>query len=393
MDGCVKMKIFIYFVVIIAFLDTFSQLPIMTPFANSLGATPLLAGTIVGMYSFSNMIGNIIAGDFIDKIGIKKVMLFGLGITGVIISLYVYIDGPYKLLIIRFFHGLSAGFLVPAAFTFLGNEANEGEQGKSMAKSGAMIGISAILGPAFSSVINHFFELKWIFYIISIMMLVCMIISIFILPNHPKKVEYKSENSKTKMLELIKLLKNRPLFNAYLGSFSLMFTLGILSYMLPLKVESLYLDNSLTGLLLSTFGIVAILFFLLPTNRLFDKINHVKGMLIGMSIISLALLLLSFLVTPNLLFVAMAIYGVGFSFLFPSTSAIIIAETNSQDRGKAFGLFYAFFSLGVVIGSFIVGAIAATPFVGFAVGSLGILFMILIITYRIYKLPIKLHNH
>ena len=34
----------------------------MSTFAQSLGGTPLIIGLVVGMYSFANMIGNIIAG-------------------------------------------------------------------------------------------------------------------------------------------------------------------------------------------------------------------------------------------------------------------------------------------------------------------------------------------
>lgn len=70
--GEYRLKYFIYFIVIVAFLDTFSQLPIMSTFAQSLGGTPLVIGLVIGMYSFANMIGNIIAGAAVDKFGAKK---------------------------------------------------------------------------------------------------------------------------------------------------------------------------------------------------------------------------------------------------------------------------------------------------------------------------------
>ena len=43
----------------------------MSTFAQSLG-DPLIIGLVVGMYSFANMIGNIIAGAAVDKFGAKK---------------------------------------------------------------------------------------------------------------------------------------------------------------------------------------------------------------------------------------------------------------------------------------------------------------------------------
>ncbi len=57
----------------------------------------------------------------------------------------------------------------------------------------------------------------------------------------------------------------------------------------------------------------------------------------------------------------MMIYGIGFAILFPSINALLVENTTDDNRGKAFGLFYAFFSLGVVAGSFTVGAIGASP--------------------------------
>ncbi|WP_405027655.1 hypothetical protein [Lentibacillus songyuanensis] len=56
---------FIYFLIVAAFVDTFSQLPIKSPFAQELEASALLIGIIIGMYSFTNIIGNMISGCYI----------------------------------------------------------------------------------------------------------------------------------------------------------------------------------------------------------------------------------------------------------------------------------------------------------------------------------------
>ncbi|MFH3579324.1 MFS transporter, partial [Acinetobacter baumannii] len=88
------------------------------------------------------------------------------------------------------------------------------------------------------------------------------------------------------------LLKSEPLLQAYIGAFTLMFSQGIVTYMLPVKVEALALKASTTGMMLSVFGITAILFFLLPTNRIYDRFNRSKLMLIGIAVMALALSLL-----------------------------------------------------------------------------------------------------
>ena len=58
------------------------------------------------------------------------------------------------------------------------------------------------------------------------------------------------------------------------------------------------------------------------------------------------------------LYGALALYGVGFAFLFPSINALLVESTTPETRGKAYGYFYAFFSLGVVVGSSLLGSLA-----------------------------------
>ena len=57
----------------------------------------------------------------------------------------------------------------------------------------------------------------------------------------------------------------------------------------------------------------------------------------------------------NYLYIAMAIYGIGFAFLFPSINSLLIDSSSPEFRGKAYGYFYAFFSIGVVAGSGVIG--------------------------------------
>ncbi len=95
--------------------------------------------------------------------------------------------------------------------------------------------------------------------------------------------------------------------------------------------------------------------FLLPTNRIFDKIAPVYTLALGISLMGISQLLLSASVEILFLYIALACYGVGFGFLFPSINSLLIDSTSKEYRGKAYGYFYAFFSFGVVVGSSLLG--------------------------------------
>lgn len=382
---------FIYLIIVISFLDTFAQLPIIAPFSQSLGANSLLTGLIIGMYSLTNMGGNIIAGQWIDAFGRKKILIIGMLFVSICLFSYTFVKTAEQLLLIRFFHGIGGGLLVPAAFAFLSDRTDENSRGKTMAFSGAAVGISAIIGPAFGGITKQILGIDWVFYIITILFLITALFTSLLLKEDYIIKEQKEDTFNFK--PIIKLFKKPPLINAYIGAFALMLTLGILAYMLPLKVEQSNLTAAFSGLLLSTFGIVAILVFLLPTNKLFDKVRPEKMVLIGMLLVTIALLILSFFKSIVVLFVAMVFYGLGFAFIFPSVTALIVDHSQKTERGRAFGLFYAFFSLGVVTGSFVIGALNVPQNVGLFVGAIFMLFFTLVVLSRVKHILIYINKN
>ncbi|MCJ1909444.1 MFS transporter [Planococcus ruber] len=361
------MRIFIYLIIFFAFFDLFAQLPIMSPFAVDLGATPFLAGLAVGMYSLSNVAGNVISGIFADRRGPFTVLIFGLVSTGVVLFSYHLADGPYSLLAIRFFHGLAAGFAVPAAFTFLANRTKQNRRGKGAAVSGAFVGLAAIVGPAFGAIYASRTSVPEMMGITGTILLLLGAISYFLL----KKEAPKKESVQAPKAPFMESVRTLGLFQAFAGAFFLMFSQGVLAYMLPLKVEALQLPAEMSGLLLSTFGIAAILVFLLPVNRLFDRIQPVYTLIAGFSCMALSLFLLSTVSLALFMYIVMASYGIGFALLFPSINSLLIDSTTLQSRGRAYGYFYAFFSFGVVAGSSVTGALELSANEGFILsGSL-----------------------
>ena len=47
-------------VIAVAFLDLFIQFPVVAPYARSIGASASLVGLIVGIYSATNLVGNLL---------------------------------------------------------------------------------------------------------------------------------------------------------------------------------------------------------------------------------------------------------------------------------------------------------------------------------------------
>lgn len=359
------MRIFIYLIIFFAFFDLFAQLPIMSTYAVSLGATPFIAGLAVGMYSLSNTFGNVISGIFSDRKGPYVILVLGLLSTSLTLFSYSLIDSPYSLLAIRFFHGLAAGLTVPAAFTYLANRTATAKRGKGAALSGAFVGLAAILGPAYGAVYTSRNDVPQTMFLTGTLILLIGIIAFFLL----RQTAITTNKTLKKTVSIVDILKNKGLIRSFSGAFFLMFSQGVLAYMLPLKVEALGLDSQLSGLLLSVFGISAILVFLLPINRIFDVAKPIYTLIAGFTVMGSSLLFLSASSIEPLLYASMCTYGIGFALLFPSINSLLVDSTDEASRGRAYGYFYAFFSIGVVAGSSITGAFALGPNQGFIVSS------------------------
>lgn len=352
----------IYVVIVVVFLDLFIQLPIITPFAMSLGATEYIAGFIVAIYSFFNIFGNIIGGFFADKVGRKRLLYIAMTAQVLILLMYVIVPNVFLLVILRSVHGFSSGLLTPAAFSLVADISKKATVGRSMAFSGIAIGTAAVIGPAMGGIISSLASYQTV-YMVTAMIFVASIVLIRLVVVESTTTESRDRHYKTNFLEL--LLRPTLIF-AYISAFTLMISNGSLAFALPLKSVMLGLEDSTTGLLLSVFGLTAIAVFASPLNKMYSKLNPEKLVTVGILIIGVSMILLHFVPTTFTVLLVMMLYGLGFSLVFPSMNKLIALYADMSERGKANGLFYGFFSLGTVAGSYLSGIFATyfdLPFV------------------------------
>ncbi|WP_301109455.1 MFS transporter [Sporosarcina sp.] len=366
------MRFFVYLIVFFSFFDLFSQLPVISPFASSLVDSSFIVGLSVGIYSFANIFGNIISGILTDRRGPFYILLVGLFASALSLFSYALIEGSATLIGIRFLHGLTEGLIIPAAFTFLANGSERSKRGRNAAISGAFVGLAAIFGPAYSGIVSVKTSVVTIMAINGVFMVLLTIGAFLFLRSFTYVRKVKTDAQKA--VKPLAFFKHPGIIRAFLGAFFLMFSQGVLALVLPLKVEYLQYDAKTTGMLLSVFGLVAVLIFLLPVNRIFDKARPMLTLAIGLFLMSGSMLFLSQVDTLSLMMTAMVVYGTGFALLFPSINSLLIDSTVPESRGKAYGFFYAFFSFGVVVGSSAIGILNLEFHHAFMVAS-GILFI------------------
>jgi MFS family permease len=92
-------------IVFVSFLDLFSQFPIVSPYARSLGAGPLMIGISVATYDVANLFGNLVTPFLLARWGSKRPLVFGLLAAAASLILYGLSPGPLLFAVVRGLHG------------------------------------------------------------------------------------------------------------------------------------------------------------------------------------------------------------------------------------------------------------------------------------------------
>ena len=348
-------------VVLVSFLDLFMQVPIISTYARSLGATAAMGGLIVGIYSASNLFGNVGAGILLDRVNRKWLVVVGLLATAALLFAYGFVDSPAQLLALRVLHGLAAGALAPGAFTMLADRTADDQHTRSMGLSGALISASAVIGPLLSvgirDAVGGDAGFGAVFATSGTLMLLSAIAFAAFVPgstNVPNDASAKGEP--------LHLSKNFALARVYLGVLAMTFAIGYLINLLPITLEDAGAAPRISGIAFATFSLAGMAIMASPFQRAIRESARARAIAAGLVLLAVSNLTLALFGGSALsvsVFPSMIVFGAGFGLVFPSLGASVAARTAGGNRGTAFGIFYATYSLGVFLGATVSGAIPA----------------------------------
>src|SRR5690625_692715 len=159
-----------------------------------------------------------------------------------------------------------------------------------MAFTGASIGIAAIIGPAIGGAMAARASIESVFILVAVLFVLSSLIVIFFVTES----HYSTEKGKFNFKEFIPLIKHPLIILSSLAAFALMVSNGTLAFALPLNVEEMGKTTETTGMLLSTFGIVALIVFLTPINYIYDRFPAVRLVATGLLLIGIGMIILNF---------------------------------------------------------------------------------------------------
>lgn len=117
---------------------------------------------------------------------------------------------------------------------------------------------------------------------------------------------------------------------------------------------------SARGSAFGVYALVALVLFARPAPWLIDRFGRLRTLGVGLGLIGVSLVSLAFASGTGEVYGSMALFGCGFGLLFPAATAYLADQTVPGERGVAYGVFYAAYSLGVVVGEVGSGQLAQT---------------------------------
>src|SRR5438309_98219 len=123
-----------------------------------------------------------IYGKLSDMLGRKLVYIVGLSLFLVGSALSGAAPSMNLLIVFRAFQGLGAGALIPISIAIIGDLFTPRERAKWQGATGAVFGLSSIIGPLVGGWLTEYASWRWIFYVNLPLGIIALLTAIFLMP-------------------------------------------------------------------------------------------------------------------------------------------------------------------------------------------------------------------
>jgi len=318
---------------------------------SSMYSSLLNVAIIAVPYPFAEMATANIFGMISDKIGRKKVIVFGTSLAACMVAAYTFTTNIWILAILHGIHGIGAAATVAPATAMIADYAHSKDRGRQMGLYDYSTFCGYILGPVLGGFAHNLFGVQISFYIVSgILVVSALILYKFVIS------EKINTSTKHRFIDIdefkavFKIREIREMFPIWLIMSTL---IGIAVTYLPRIMKETGTSDVLIGVF---FGVAGLFLGLLQPlwGRVSDKVGRLPVMYYGVfSVLGIILILLVFrreveLLNPVVI-IPLALCGLGAGAFVPSALAMMADNSPQESYGSAMGLYS--FALG--FGSFI----------------------------------------
>jgi len=322
---------------------------IMPMFLLSLGASKTILSVIEGIAESTAAVLKALSGFWSDKIGKNKpFMIFGYGISAIIMPFYAFVYTPIQVLYLRFVERIGKGIRTAPRDSLIASCSSIGDTGKSFGLQKAMDNAGAIIGPlvAFGLLSAFPGNYRNIFLIAGIPSILGILVLIFCIK--------EAKKSKALLLDKFHFRDYSKKYYQLLGIITL-FTLGnSTDALLMVKANEIGIKIAYIPLVYLTMNIVSVAFSI-PIGSLSDKIGKAKVLIGGYAIYSIVYFGFGINKSIYIIICLFAIYGLYSAATDGIQKALVSDLLDSNKQGTGLGIYNAILGITLLPASFIAG--------------------------------------
>lgn len=329
-------------------LGLFMILPVLSLFAQQLhGSTPALLGLAMSIYGLPQVLLQIPFGLMSDRVGRKKVIIFGLLLFllgSVIAGLSTSI---YGVLVGRALQG--AGAISSAIMALVADLTQEVHRTKAMATIGISIGLSFGVGIVAGPILSTFGGVQTVFWATAALTVLAILVLIWIVPNPSRlKLHRDTEFVPAQMLDA---LKNPELLRLDYGIFVLHMVLMAIFVVVPTDLRAAGLPEGREWWVYLPVFVLSMA-LAVPFIILAEKKRQMKPVFLG----AIAVLVVAELGMSQAgsslpaLIAGLAVFFCGFNLLEATLPSLVSKTAPADLKGTAMGAYSSCQFMGLFIG-------------------------------------------
>ena len=326
------------------FMTSFNLiLPELNSFITDLGGADK-KGLIITLFTISAAISRPFSGKLTDTIGRKKVIYLGIFFSMLISWIYPFSFSVLFFLILRFFHGFSAGFTPTGTTALLTDIIPANKRGQAMGIWGTFISLGFGVGQFSGSWIGNYFGMDALFLISGFTSVISGIFLLRVEETLESPERFDGTQLKVKWKDVIEpSVVPAAVVMALTASCS-----GIIFVLTPDMSGFLNIDNK--GFFFG-FYVISTIFVRLFSSSLSDRIGRRETMLIGICILFVSMILLSQVDSYESFVLSAIVFGLATGVSSPTLFAWTADLSDIKRRGVGAGTIFIALEIGIMLGS------------------------------------------
>lgn len=317
--------------------------PTMPLYIKELGGNESQVGLVIGLFTIAAVIIRPFVGGFLDQIGRKSFIMWGLSLFALTMYSYTWATGVLLLLVLRVIHGISWAFATTGIATAVTDTIPEQRRGEGMGWFGLSSTLAMAIGPLLGVWLIAQQSFSGTFLIASLLILISLVGCSFVHMPFQKS----ERNGRIRLFEKSLL----PISGIV---FLLAFVYGGIVTFMPLFSASIQVNPGLFFLVYAIALTVVRLF----SGRLADHHGEAYVIIPGLLITVAAMITLAATDGLTGVITGAILFGLGFGSTHPILQAVVLRLVRPDQKGLANASFTTAFDLGIGMGSISLGWIS-----------------------------------